>query len=415
MFSEPDPLGAARLRALYARVPLGMRLGLDSMRRAAAEVGNPERELSIVHVAGTNGKGSVCALIESMARAAGLRTGLYTSPHLSRFAERIRLDGVPMDDDALGAHIDRALRTTDILSFFEATTLAAFLAFREAKVDLAVVEVGLGGRLDATNIIETPKATAITRIAFDHTDRLGNTLAAIAREKAGIAKRGVPMVLGPLDPEADSAAREVADAVGAPCFAAHTDGSVARRARTCPVGLVGAHQRDNLAVAFALAGICGIDEGAQSRGAANVAWPGRMETVSLAGLPVLLDAAHNPDGADALASHVRSLGIRPDRVCLVFGAMGDKEWQTMQDRLAPLSTQRIYVEPSLDARAARPAASVDAMAERWPGRKTTNVADALAAAAAANVELVVVAGSIYLVGEVRGRLVGQSRDPATGL
>ncbi|HEY8079779.1 MAG TPA: Mur ligase family protein, partial [Labilithrix sp.] len=174
---------ASALTALYARVPLGMRLGLDAMHASCTHMRHPERAFEVVHVAGTNGKGSTSAMVEAIARAAGRRTGLYTSPHLCRFAERIRIDGEPIDDDALAATLSRALGEED-LSFFETATLAAFLAFRERRVELAVVEVGIGGRLDATNVIPPPRCAAITRVALDHMDKLGDTLEAIAREKA---------------------------------------------------------------------------------------------------------------------------------------------------------------------------------------------------------------------------------------
>ena len=157
------------LARLYARIPLGMRLGLDPMRAACARLGHPERAFESVHVAGTNGKGSVCAMVESIARAAGLKTGLFTSPHLCRFAERIQIGGEPLDDATLTETLDRALDGAPELSFFETATLAAFLAFRDAKVDIAIVEVGIGGRLDATNVLPRPRAAAITRIALDHT------------------------------------------------------------------------------------------------------------------------------------------------------------------------------------------------------------------------------------------------------
>jgi len=164
------------LRSVYARIPLGMRLGLAAMEEACARLGHPEQAFPTVHVAGTNGKGSVAAMVEAIAREHGLRTGLFTSPHLARFAERIQIDGQPIGDGALLAVLERAITGGADLSFFETTTLAAFLAFREAKVDIAVVEVGLGGRLDATNVIPSPRAACITRIAFDHMDKLGKSL-----------------------------------------------------------------------------------------------------------------------------------------------------------------------------------------------------------------------------------------------
>ncbi|HEV3190632.1 MAG TPA: Mur ligase family protein, partial [Polyangiaceae bacterium] len=211
----PEPSLAQALVELYRRVPLGMRLGLEPMRAACARSGHPEGAFAAVHVAGTNGKGSVCAMVESIARAAGLHTGLYTSPHLCRFAERIRIDGEPVDDAILARHLSRALDDAADLSFFEAATLSAFLSFREARVDVAIVEVGLGGRLDATNVLPTPRAAAITRIALDHTDRLGETLVEIAREKAGIAKPGLDIVLGSMPDEVRAAIDDVARDIGA--------------------------------------------------------------------------------------------------------------------------------------------------------------------------------------------------------
>ncbi|WP_267888146.1 bifunctional folylpolyglutamate synthase/dihydrofolate synthase, partial [Sorangium cellulosum] len=214
--SSAAPRLPALLAALGQRAPRGMVLGLDRVREALAALGDPHAGLAAVHVAGTNGKGSVCAMVESIAREAGLRAGLYTSPHLSRFAERIRIGGEMIGDAALEAALSAALeRVPSPLTFFEALTVAAFVAFRDAGVDLAILEVGLGGRLDATNVIAAPLCTAITSIAFDHEALLGPTLADIAREKAGILKPGAPAVLGPLDPEADAAIESAAQAVGA--------------------------------------------------------------------------------------------------------------------------------------------------------------------------------------------------------
>ncbi len=206
---------ADSLARLYARIPLGMRLGLDPMREACARFGHPERAFESVHVAGTNGKGSVCAMVESIARAAGMKTGMFTSPHLCRFAERIQIAGEPLDDATLTATLDRALDGAPELSFFETATLAAFLAFRDAKVDVAIVEVGIGGRLDATNVLPRPRAAAITRVALDHTDRLGPTLVDIAREKAGIAKAGLDLVLGPMPQDLGAEIAAVAREAGA--------------------------------------------------------------------------------------------------------------------------------------------------------------------------------------------------------
>jgi dihydrofolate synthase/folylpolyglutamate synthase len=401
--SVPDL--AEVLAALYARVPLGMRLGLEPMREACARAGHPERSFDVVHVAGTNGKGSTCAMVAASARAAGVRTGLFTSPHLVRFAERIRIDGEPLDDEALARVLADALRIGDDLSFFETATLAAFLAFRQAGVRLGVIEVGIGGRLDATNVIASPKVTAITGVAFDHQDKLGDTLDAIAREKAGIAKRGVPMVLGPLSDEARRAAIDVATRAGArvvPCLDLPAD---------VAVGLAGPHQRSNAGVAWTMGAELGWPEAVRARGIASVSWPGRLERIvngegEFAGTWIL-DGAHNPEGAEAL---VRALAGE-DVGALVFGALADKAWREMLPLIAQVPTKRVYVEP----RGRQPASPTE-LAEIAEGQGAPSVAEGLIAARRlAGDAPVVVAGSLYLVGEARALLLALRPDPIVAL
>jgi dihydrofolate synthase/folylpolyglutamate synthase len=394
------------LKRLYERIPLGMRLGLESMQAACVLTGHPEAAFPAVHVAGTNGKGSVCAMVEAIGRAQGLRMGLYTSPHLSRFAERIRIDGEPIGDDALASLLARSLDAGAELSFFEAATLAAFLAFREAGVDLAVVEVGLGGRLDATNVLPRPRAAAITRIALDHTDRLGSTLVEIAREKAGIAKPGLDLLVGPMPPEVRAAIVEVARAHEATVTALDESAPVPAH-----IGLAGEHQKDNARLAAALGERMGASSGAIEEGIAGVRWPGRLERVG----GFLLDAAHNPDGAGSLARHLRSLGLPRDEVALVFGTLGDKDWAPMLDLLAPLAGKRIYVAPH---GASRLGIDPTAMAARHIGTVSPSVEDALAAVAAwrpSPSSLAVVAGSLVLIGQFRAALLGLPRDPPVAL
>ncbi len=402
------------LETLYARIPLGMRLGLGAMQEACARTGNPERAFATVHVAGTNGKGSVSAMVEAIARRSGLRTGLFTSPHLARFAERIRIDGEPMGDDALVPLLADALALGPSLSFFETATLAGFLAFRAAKVDLAVVEVGLGGRLDATNVIPTPRAAAITRIAFDHMDKLGGTLVEIAREKAGIAKPGLDLVLGPLAPEVRAAIDEVAHAAGATTSAADDDAEAVSFVKGARLGLAGAHQQANARIAYVLGRRLGADVGACAEGIAHVEWPGRLETIATKDGPVLLDAAHNPDGIASLTAHLASLHLEPQRVAAVFGVLADKPWQEMLDRLTETVPTRLYVRPQTHARTAVPPAD---LAARHPGHVCESVPLALARARAAVGPggLVVVAGSILLVGEARALLLGLPRDPPVAM
>ena len=372
------------------------------MREACSRFGYPERHFAIAHVAGTNGKGSTCAMLEAIARAEGLRTGLYTSPHLCRFAERIRLDGAPIADDALAEVLTRALDDPAELSFFEVATLAAFLAFHAAAVDIAIVEVGLGGRLDATNVVPTPRAAAITRIALDHTDFLGDSLVDIAREKAGIAKPGLDIVLGPMPPDVRAAIDAVAQSVGATTTSAfERDDATA----SSTVGLSGSHQIDNARVASMLGARIGASDRAIREGVAHVHWPGRNERIGR----YLLDAAHNPDGAASLVRYVRSLGPAPERTSLLFGALADKDWRPMLALLAPLASDRIYLAPQS---AARPVADPRSMRDIAGGVVGGTIADALNAASG---DLVVVTGSILLVGDARATLLGLPRDPPVAL
>jgi dihydrofolate synthase / folylpolyglutamate synthase len=393
------------LRGLYARASLGMRLGLAPMREACARLGHPEAAFPVVHVAGTNGKGSVCAMVEAALRADGRTTGMYTSPHLCRFAERIRLNGEPIDDAHLARVVAIALTAGPELSFFEVATLAAFVAFRDANVDVGVIEVGIGGRLDATNVVPSPVASAITRIAFDHTDRLGPTLADIAREKAGIARPGGLLVLGPIEGEPLAVIEAEAARVGA----------ILRRApeRDAETGLAGAHQKENANVAWALGEAAGVSAGAIARGLQQARWPGRLERIAHARGPYLLDAAHNPDGAAALA---RALAGERAR-CLVFGALADKPWQEMLDALAPLAERRVYVAPPVFAGLARAATDPAIFAARHAGETAASVPAAVERARelAGAEGLVVLCGSIFLIGEARALLLGLPRDPPIAL
>lgn len=396
---------ATALGALYARVPLGMRLGLEPMREACARAGNPERSFDVVHVGGTNGKGSTSAMVSAMACAAGLRVGLYTSPHLVRFAERIRIDGEAVDDGTLVHVLEDALRIGADLSFFETTTLAAFLAFRALNVDIAVIEVGIGGRLDATNVIDTPKVTAVTSVGLDHQDKLGDTLAAIAREKAAIAKPGVPMVFGPLPLEADAAAVEIAAAANA---------RIVRCSELPPwvhVGLGGPHQRDNARVAFTIGGELGLPEEVRGRGVSEARWPGRLEPLDVRDGPYrgrwILDGAHNPDGARALVEALRGQHVG----ALVFGALADKAWREMLATLASLDVPRFYTPPAGRA----PVAPAE-LASLCAGTEAESLSDALQMARdAAGEGRVVVAGSLYLVGAARALLMNLEADPIVAL
>jgi dihydrofolate synthase/folylpolyglutamate synthase len=388
--------------------PLAMRFGLERMERALDALGRPERRFPVLHVGGTNGKGSTCAMAAAALAEAGLSVGLYTSPHLVRFNERIQVGGVPIDDAALAEAID-AIRSAcpwhdrggdaDRLTYFEFATLAGLFHFARVAVDVAVIEVGLGGRFDATTAV-TPKVTAVARIGLDHTQLLGDTVEQIALEKAGIFKPGVPAVVNAHQPPgALETLRAAALRRGAPFLvaAAGWDG---------PVALRGSHQRGNAALAaaalrqLARAGVP-VSEEAIARGIAAARWPGRLEEVG----GMLLDGAHNADGAAALAAALAELHHgRP--VELVFGVLADKDHAGMLRALGPAVRRLHLVAPATPR--ARAATDVQGQARvlGLDAHPHVDLADAMRCArdAASDGALVCVAGSLYLVGEARALL-----------
>ena len=395
-------------RYLEALSPLAMRFGLQRVERGLAALGHPERGAPILHVAGTNGKGSTCAMASAALVAAGRRTGLYTSPHLERFNERIAVDGQPIPDEALAEAVAEVRAACpwhdggepeDRLSYFEFATLAALVHFARAQVEVTVLEVGLGGRLDATNAV-TPVVTAVAAIGLDHTQWLGETVELVAREKAGIFKAGIPAVVHAVQPPG------VLEVLRAEAARAGAPFEVAPAGWVGPLALAGAHQRGNAGLAAAAlralrrTGVT-VGESAIARGIATARWPGRLELVG----GVLLDGAHNPDGARALAAALAEL--RPGRpVELVFGSLGDKDHRGMLAALAGAVRRLHLVAPSTPrARALEElrsaAASLGMAADLHAG-----VGEALgcAAAAARDGAPVVVAGSLYLVGEARALL-----------
>ena len=402
------------IRRLYGLAGRGRELGLDRMEAACARFGNPERAFRAVHVAGTNGKGTVCAFVSSMLRAGGVKVGLYTSPHLCRFSERIRIDGEPIADAALAELIHRVMDGAPELSFFETATLAAFLAFQEAGVDTAVLEVGLGGRLDATNVIPAPALVAITRIAFDHQAELGDSLGHIAAEKAGIIKAGSKVVLGRLHPEALAVVQERIREVGAELVPLGGPEPVPGAPLAYPrVAMVGT----NLAVAVTAGRALGLTAAQLGAGIEATEWPGRNELLHRDGQELtLLDCAHNPDGAVALSHGLdpSALGEIESRreIALVFGAIRGKNYRAMLHRLEAVAGHRVYVAPPIN-RAVPP---VD-LAAVLPGEIASDVPAALARARelVGPRGLVVVTGSTFLVGAARGHLLGVPMDPPIDL
>lgn len=380
------------------------------MQAACADFGHPERSFRAIHVAGTNGKGSVCAFTASMLRAQGKRVGLYTSPHLNRFAERIQIDGTPISDDQLARLIDEVMDRAPDLTFFEVATMMAFLAFREAKVDWAVLEVGMGGRLDATNVIPPPVIAAITRVSFDHMDVLGNSLTDIAREKAGVIKAGSKVVIGRLHPDAMAEVERRCAEVGAELLplgdAEPYQGAQLAYPRIAMYGT-------NLAVSTTIARALGISPDAMALGVETAVWPGRNELLHRSGQELtLLDCAHNPDAAVCLSHIIDSslaggAGTRSD-VALVFGAIQNKNWKSMLDRLEHSAAHRFYVAPSVSS-AVDPAE----MVKYYPGRICADVGRAIEGARAkvGPQGLVVVTGSCFLVGAARAVLLNLETDP----
>jgi dihydrofolate synthase / folylpolyglutamate synthase len=394
---------------LFSLERFGIKFGLENISTLVERLGHPERTFRSIHVAGTNGKGSVVAMVDAALRAAGHRSARYTSPHLVDLTERFSIQGRPVDRNELAAVVSGLRATIEQLraegklplqpTFFEVTTAAAFEVFRRAGVEIAVLEVGLGGRLDATNVV-SPIATAITSIDFDHQKYLGSTLREIAIEKAGIIKPSIPVVLGALPAEADAAIDAVARERESPIIRVS-----ANDVNDFVIGLRGAHQRVNAAVAARLLQLAdengvSVPRRAVADGLANPEWPGRLDLRRLSGnRELLLDAAHNPAGAAALASYLQAeCGPRP---ALVFAAMRDKDAAAMLAAVLPAVSCAVFTRAS-NPRSADPealAALARTLAPSLPVSAEPSIAGALATAWRSSPR-VVVAGSIFLLGDV---------------
>lgn len=373
-----------------------LKLGLERIESALEILEHPERQLRFVHVAGTNGKGSVCAMIERGLREAGYRTGLYTSPHLVSPTERIRINGEPVSEEAFA----RAFNTVHTAvagfeqhpSYFETVTAMAMLIFAEERCDWVVLEVGLGGRLDATNVV-TPELCVITPVSLDHQEHLGDTVAKIAFEKAGILKNGVPAVISKQQPDAMTVIRDRAMKLDVPLIetAGHTPLNIAPP-------LAGKHQIDNTLTAVVALEALGLAGDVIERGVSATVWPGRLERVRTAP-DLYLDGAHNVAGAQALAEFIRDIrGER--RVWMVFGVMRDKNVAEMSEALFPLADVLILTTPASDR-----ARAVDAI----PAPPGTRFANSVEAAldelrAAGPDDIIFITGSLFLVGEARALL-----------
>lgn len=378
------------------------RLGLERIRELLERLGRPQDKLKFVHVAGTNGKGSVCAYLAFILRAAGYRTGLFTSPYIERFEERICVDGEMIGADdlrdatlAVREHAEAmALETGDHPTEFELMTAVALMHFARCGCDIAVLEVGLGGRLDSTNVIDAPEACVIARIGLDHTALLGNTLAEIAGEKAGIIKDGCPVVSWPQEPEVMAVIERAAAAHGCqlhvPAFSQLQEGSIrwpcedaalAAPSRAFSYGpfadlrtrLIGSYQPQNAAVALETAEVLRaggwrISDEAVREGIALAAWPGRFEVVEGGTAPdsfaIVVDGGHNPQGARALADSLAEAFPRRKPV-FVIGVLEDKAYPEMLEAVLPLGCAFVCVTP--ESPRALPAHKL-ARAIRWTGQ-----------------------------------------------
>ncbi|MET0213018.1 MAG: folylpolyglutamate synthase/dihydrofolate synthase family protein [Vicinamibacterales bacterium] len=417
----------------------GIKFGLANIETLTSALGHPQKTFKSILVAGTNGKGSVTAMVDCALGKSGLRVGRYTSPHLVHLEERFAIDGAPVRTEVLSRMIEDVRTLIDKLvatgsleappTFFEVTTAIAFELFRRAGVQIAVLEVGLGGRLDSTNIAQ-PIAAAITSIDFDHEQYLGNTRAAIAAEKAGVIRRDIPVIVGPVPTEARDVLVSMCDLAGAEFIEADSnvrikskieDGRTILHLRTptrdygwVPLGLRGDHQVPNTLVAVRLLEELGrvVNVPAESivAGIRDVKWAGRLQMVEVPdGRRVLLDAAHNPAGAWVLASYLKR--EFPEPLPIVFGAMRDKDVALMLKNLLPAASAMVMTEAATPR--AHSAAELAQIARKIaPKAKIDVEPDPKRALERAwrRCPVACVAGSIFLVGDILGALGPSVRD-----
>jgi dihydrofolate synthase / folylpolyglutamate synthase len=392
------------IQFLYDLRWFGTKLGLENALRLAELAGNPQRQLRFIHVAGTNGKGSTCAMLESVCRAAGLRVGLYTSPHLISFGERIQVNRRLLTQEET---IELARRMHGLVqhfpqqacpTFFEVVTIMALLHFAEQKCDLVIWETGMGGRLDASNIV-TPLASVITNVDLDHQMWLGDTLDKIAFEKAGIIKQGVPVVTGASPGKGLEVIADIARQHQAPLTRASAADADLPPLDHLKLALAGQFQRLNAVLALktlqVLAGALPVSKEAVAAGLSTVQWPGRMERLlSAAGQNILLDGAHNPAGVEVLCPEIERQFPRA-RPTIIFGVLRDKDWKTMIERLAPVAG-RLVLTPVKSERSLPPQELLPLLG-KTPATICSSLSEALKQAA--DDPNLVICGSLYLVGE----------------
>ena len=371
------------LKYLQSLEKFGIHLGLDRINFLLQKLGNPQFKFKSIHVAGTNGKGSTCAMMASILKEAGYKVGLYTSPHLFDYAERIKINGKDISKKKISEGIRRVRKAAEGMrekpTIFETLTAVAFWFFAKEKVDYAVVEVGMGGRLDATNVI-TPLVSVITNIDYEHTEVLGKSLSRIAREKTGIIKPGVPVVTTETKAEPIRVMKAVAEKNGSVLIA------VSGKLSAVSSNLIGTHQKLNAACAVAALRLAGIkvSKTAIATGLQKVQWPARFQVISRKPLTII-DGAHNPAGIEVLTKSLKSL-FPGKRFSFVIGVQKDKNARAMLSRLKPLA-KKIIITCSSHQRAAKTVA----------GKRAVKLKKALGLT---EKEDRVIAGSLYLAAEV---------------
>lgn len=411
--------------------PSHIDLGLERMLQLMERLGNPHLEIKTVHIAGTNGKGSTAAFISSVLTTAGYKTGLYTSPHLERFSERIKINGVEISEDAIDAISDAVKAAGASLpagepTYFEFTTAIAFLYFAKEQVDIAIIETGLGGRLDATNII-SPFVSIITPISLDHMDYLGDKIEEVAAEKGGIIKDETAVIIAKQEDASLKVLQQIAKDNNAEVFLIGRDFSIGNlsangfdycgmksQIKGIEISMYGDYQKENASLALACIERLAVDgykvkDNHLLSGIKGTFWPGRFEIIS-DDPEIILDGAHNPAAAKGLANSLKTR-FNGGRGIFVLGFMGDKEIEAMLAEFAPIASGIILTKPAGD-RAFDPAAATPEVVNSLPDSKVTVIPDMKEAIdegimLAKEKSFIIITGSLYVVGEARAILKSQ--------
>ena len=402
---------------LYSLRDRGSKYGIERMQRFSHALGSPQDKFPVIHVAGTNGKGSVCAMLEALYRDNNYKTGLFSSPHLIHLGERIQVDRHPLSMDEVIHYTEELRNVADALknegntnypTFFEFMAGMAFRHFAQSKVGIACIETGLGGRLDATNIVD-PELSIITTISLDHTDLLGETLAEIAREKAGILKPGKPALIGRLPEEAEIIVREIAAELGCPLYS--LDQRFPLNSDLPKTNLFGSFQRINAGLALQATEILSKSFPIQSTQALrHIDWPGRWQVLQVSGRKLILDATHNPEGAAQLTENLASLEEKP---IILAGTLGEERGRSLMQAIASFARELHLIQP--DQPRALPA---DILRAHLPTDATFPIhvseVEALFSQNECKIgepgDTIVCTGSIYLIGEILQRLQGSQPD-----